>query len=56
MNCVEALAKKLDDITLNFDQYKLNSPRDVLIENYAESIAMQKILKIINDLCLVDNK
>lgn len=53
---VEALAKKLDDITLNFDQYKLNSPRDVLIENYAESIAMQKILKIINDLCLVDNK
>lgn len=53
---VEALAKKLDDIALNFDQYKLNSPRNVLIENYAESIAMQKILKIINELYLVDNK
>lgn len=53
---VEALAKKLDDIALNFNQYKLNSPRSVLIENYAESIAMQKILKIINELYLVDNK
>ena len=53
---VEALAKKLDDIALNFEQYKLNSPRNVLIENYAESIAMQKILKIINELYLVDNK
>ncbi|WP_180159100.1 glycosyltransferase family 4 protein [Acinetobacter sp. YH01026] len=53
---VEALAKKLDDIALNFDQYKLNSPRNVLIENYAESIAMQKILKIINELYLVDSK
>lgn len=53
---VEALAKRLDDIALNFNQYKLNSPRSVLIENYAESIAMQKILKIINELYLVDNK
>lgn len=53
---VEALAKKLDDIALKFNQYKLNSPRSVLIENYAESIAMQKILKIINELYLVDNK
>lgn len=47
---IEALAKKLDDITLNFTQYKLNSPRNILIENYAEPIAMQKILKVINKL------
>lgn len=48
-NNIDALAKKLDEITLNFSQYKLNSPRDILIENYAEPIAMQKILEIINN-------
>lgn len=53
---IDALAKKLDDIALNFNQYKLNSPRNILMENYAEPIAMQKILKIINELYLADNK
>lgn len=55
---IDALAKKLDDIALNFNQYKLNSPRNILIENYAEPIAMQKILKIINEQSQVkgDNK
>lgn len=53
---IDALAEKLDDIALNFNQYKLNSPRNVLIKNYAEPIAMQKILKIINELYLVENK
>ncbi|MCW1387325.1 glycosyltransferase, partial [Acinetobacter baumannii] len=47
---IDALAAKLDEIVLNFNQYKLNSPRNILIENYAEAIAMQKILKIINEL------
>lgn len=47
---IDALAAKLDEIVLNFNQYKLNSPRNILIENYAEAIAMQRILKIINEL------
>jgi glycosyltransferase involved in cell wall biosynthesis len=49
-NDIDALAGKLDEITLNFRQYKLNSPRSILIKNYSESIAMQKILRIINEL------
>lgn len=54
-NDIDALARKLDEISLNFHQYKLNSPRNVLIENYAEPIAMQKILKIMNQLNQTDN-
>lgn len=49
-NNIDALANKLDEITLNFSRYKLNSPRDILIANYAEPLAMQKILEIINSL------
>src|SRR5690606_34061316 len=53
---IEALTKKLDDIAMNFHQYTLNSPRDILIQNYAEPIAMQKILKIINEFYDIGGK
>ncbi|ENW96782.1 glycosyltransferase family 4 protein [Acinetobacter sp. NIPH 298] len=49
-NNVDALAEKLDEISSSFNQLVLNSPRDVLIKNYAEPIAMQKILNIIRKL------
>ena len=53
---IDALTKKLDDIATNFHQYTLNSPRDILIQNYAEPIAMQKILKIINEFYDIGGK
>ena len=46
----EKLAEMLVKIKNDFQNMKHVSPREVLIENYSESVAMKKIITVIDEV------
>lgn len=47
------LAQQITAIVDNFHSYKLLSPRQVLIQNFSEPVAMRRIVEVIEDVTII---